>query len=97
MPTLADSHHATRVAHLLHQRGRTHLRARKYGVAVFVESGPAKDPVRHFRLRRDAVSLWCLDIATHTGRWERTPFRAPLDDLVNTVIDNFPWTLTPIV
>jgi hypothetical protein len=35
-------------------------------------------------------------MATHTGRWERTPFRATLDQLVNTVVDNFPWTLTPI-
>ena len=72
------------------------MRARKHGAAVIVESGPTADPVKHFRIRRDTVHLWLLDMATHTGRWERTPFRASLDDLVSTVLDTFPWTLAPI-
>jgi hypothetical protein len=96
VPPTAEPHHATRVASLLHKRGGAHLRARKYGTAVIVESGPATDPVKHIRLRRDTVHLWCLDVAHHTGRWERTPFRASLDDLVRTVLDDFAWTLTPI-
>jgi hypothetical protein len=29
--------------------------------------------------------------ADHRGRWERTPFRAYLDELVARVLDNFPW------
>ena len=91
----AEPHHADHVEDLLHQRGAAHLRARKYGSAVLVESGPSNDPVKHFRLRRDTVHLWCLDMASR-GRWERTPFRANLDDLVQTVLDDFPWTLTPI-
>ena len=92
----AKPHHAHRVEDLLHQRGAAHLRARKYGSAVLVESGPTDDPVKHFRLRRDTVHLWWLDMANHRGRCERTPFRAHLDDLVQTVLDDFPWTLTPI-
>lgn len=92
----ADPHHATRVEDLLHQRGAEHLRARKYGAAVLVESGPAADAVKHFRLRRDTGHLWLLDMANHQGRWEKTPFRASLDELVQTVLDDFPWTLTPI-
>ena len=40
----AEAHHATQVVKLLHQQGGTHLRARKYGTAVIVESGPANDP-----------------------------------------------------
>jgi hypothetical protein len=63
---------------------------------VTVESGPIADPIKHFRLRRDAVHLWRLDMATHTGRWETTPFRAQLDELVTMVLTDFPWTLTPI-
>jgi hypothetical protein len=35
-------------------------------------------------------------MANHTGRCERTPFRAVLDELVGMVVDSFPWTLTPI-
>jgi hypothetical protein len=92
----AEAHHATRVQTLLHQRGAAHLRARKRGATVIVESGPAADPVRHFRLRRDTVHLWYLDMATHTGRWQTTPFRAYLDELVAMVVDSFPWTLAPV-
>lgn len=92
----ADPYDAERVEELLHQCGATHLRAHKYGSAVLVESGPVADPIKHFRVRRDTVHLWCLDMADHRGRWERTPFRASLDELVQTVVENFPWVLTPI-
>lgn len=96
MPLTAEPHHATRVEDQLRRCGGSHLRARKYGATVIVESGPTSNPVKHFRLRRDTVHLWRLDMATHTGRWERTPFRASLDELVGIVVDSFPWTLTPI-
>ena len=92
----ADPHHATRVQEALHAAGATHLRARKHGAAVMVESGPEDDPVKHFRVRRETVHLWCLDMANHRGRWERTPFRQPIEDLVLMVLEQFPWTLTPI-
>lgn len=95
-PPAAEPHHATKVESMLHRCGAAHLRARKRGPAVIVESGPAADPVKHFRLRRDTVHLWRLDMATHTGRWEATPFRAQLQELVTMVLESFPWTLTPI-
>ena len=91
----AEPHDASHVEDLLHQRGATHLRARKYGSAVLVESGPINDPIKHFRLRRETVHLWWLDIADHRDRWERTPLRASLDDLVQAVVDDFPWTISP--
>ncbi len=92
----AEPHHTTQVTKLLHQNGAKHLRTRKHGAAVIVESGPTADPTKHFRLRRDTVHLWRLDMATHTGRWEATPFRAQLQELVTMVLESFPWTLTPI-
>ena len=90
----AEPDHADRVLSLLHDRGVEHVRARKYGAAVIVESGPDGEPVKHFRLRRDTVHLWSLDMADHRGCWERTPFREGLDDLVSMVVEQFPWTLT---
>jgi hypothetical protein len=98
MPTkeVAEPYHAERVEELLHDAGVKHARARKYGASVIVESGPVRDPVKHFRIRRDTVHLWCLDMANHRGQWERTPFRKNLDELVVLVIEAFPWTLTPI-
>ncbi len=91
----AEPHHADRVVRLLHKHGVGHARARKYGAAVIVESGPDNEPTKHFRLRRDTVHLWLLDMADHRGRWERTPFRENLDNLVSMVVERFPWTLTP--
>jgi hypothetical protein len=35
-------------------------------------------------------------MATHTGRWEPTPFRGQLGELVTMVVESFPWTLAPI-
>lgn len=92
----ADSYHPGHVEDFLHARGLKHLRARKHGAAVIVESGPVDDPVKHIRLRRDTVHLWLLDIADHRGRWERTPFRDQIDNLLATVAQTFPWVLSPV-
>lgn len=92
----AEPYDAQRVLDLLHNAGAKHLRARKYGGAIIVESGPEEDPIKHFRVRRDTVHLWCLDVADHRGRWERTPFRDQLHDLVGTVLTTFPWILSGV-
>ncbi|MCH9682257.1 MAG: hypothetical protein K0V04_12535 [Deltaproteobacteria bacterium] len=81
---------------MLHDHGAKHLWARRRGTAVLVQSGPENDPVKHFRLHRDTVHLWRLDMAGRGGRWEKTPFRDNLDTLVSLVVENFPWTLTEI-
>ena len=90
----AEDDHSDLVEDQLHALGFPHLRARKYGASVIVESGPTADPMMHFRVRRDTVHLWLLDIADHRDRWERTPYREHLKDLVQLVTDQFPWTLT---
>jgi hypothetical protein len=92
----AEPHQASRVASLLHEQGAEHLRARCYGATIIVESGPDDDPVKHFRLRRDTVHLWCLDMSGRGDRWERTHLRGNLDELVSAVVEEFPWTLTEI-
>ena len=92
----AESHHASRVEALLHEHDVMHIRARKYGATVIVESGPEDDPVRHLRLRRDTVHLWRLDIAGRGGRWESTPLRGNIESLVSAVVEEFPWALTEI-
>ena len=92
----AEDHDPQTVERLLHARQLNHLRGRKYGAAVIVESGPKDDPVKHLRLTRETVHLWLLDIADHRGRWERTPERGSLEDLVTLVMDTFPWTLQPV-
>lgn len=80
----------------LRKLGFEHLRVRKRGDLLIVESGPVADPSPHARFRRETVNLWRLEMPTHTGRWEVTPFRDLLDRLVQDLVTNFPWTLTPL-
>jgi hypothetical protein len=93
----AESWDPAAVEKRLHDRGLSHLRARKHGAAVIVESGPEDRPWKHFRLRRDTVHLWWLDVAGRGERWEKTPFRAQRDELVDMVVESFPWTVQDVL
>ncbi len=73
-----------------------HIRVRRRSDLLTLESGPTRDPVRHARLRRDTVHLWRLEMATHTGRWQKTPFRDQLEALLELLVSAFPWTLTAL-
>jgi hypothetical protein len=70
-----------------------HIRVRQRAALITLESGPPADPVLHARLRRLAVNFWQLEMATHTGRWEPTPFRAARNELLEILLGNFGWTL----
>lgn len=73
-----------------------HLRARRRGRVVTIESGPARDAVRHARFRRDTQWLWLLELPAKGGRWDRTPYRDQLENLMALIETEFPWTLAPI-
>ena len=73
-----------------------HLRVRRRGDLLTLESGPRRDPIRHARFRRDTVHLWRLEMATHTGRWQKTPFRDRLEALLELLVSAFPWTLAAL-
>lgn len=96
MPRHAEFYHPGHVEDFLHDRGFKHLRARKRGPAVIVESGPKKGAIKHIRVRRDTVHLWLVDIANHRGKWERTPFRGLLDEVLGLVAETFPWVLSDV-
>lgn len=81
---------------LLTRKGLTHLRVRRSGVLLTVESGPEDDPERHVRFRRHGAHIWTLEVANHAGRWEPTPFRGQIEHLVDVVIADFPWMVEPI-
>lgn len=75
--------------------GLEHLRARKRGLLLTIESGPKGDVVPHFRARRDTVNLWLLEFPGRRG-WESTPFRDTLDNLLELVVTQFPWAVAPV-
>ena len=94
----AEEAHATELRTLLSTFPELiHLRVRRRADLLTIESGPLDDPIQHARLRRVAVHLWTLDAATHGGQWQPTGLRGHLDQLVNALIADFGWLLTPIV
>lgn len=79
-----------------HHADLKHIRVRKRGELLVIESGPDDDPVAHARLRRTTKQWWTLDMGTHSGKWERTPFRATRDELLDVLVTQFGWTLIDI-
>lgn len=73
--------------------GLEHLRVRERAELLIIESGPTDRPIAHARARRLATNLWQLEMATHMNRWQPTPFHAPLSELLELLVESFPWTL----
>jgi hypothetical protein len=74
-----------------------HLRVRRRGGVLTIESGPKNDAVLHARLRRVTKHLWTAEVATHMGAWQPSGLRAQLPDIARTLQERFPWILAPIV
>jgi hypothetical protein len=92
----AEESHVYVVREALAAQSFAHLRVRRRGDLVIIESGPKHEPIGHARFRRVTVHLWCMEMATHTGRWQPTPLRDQLQRLVEMLINNFGWVLTPV-
>ena len=43
------------------------------------------DDEEHARLTLVGRDIWGLSLPRHTGRWEKTPFLGPLDDVYDTL------------
>ena len=82
--------------HFAKHEALRHLRPRRRGRVVTIESGPADEPVAHARFRRDTVHLWWLEMPARGGLWDRTPYRDLIEHLMATLAEVFPWTLSPI-
>ena len=93
----AEPWDAEAVEGLLHENGLTHLAVRKRGAVLTIESGPPKDRFPRARLRRVSVHLWQLEMPTHSGRWERTPYRVLRDEIVQILMADFGWTLADVL
>ena len=74
----------------------THLRVRRRADVLTIESGPADDAYAHARLRRVTVQYWRLEMPTHSGKWELTPYRGQLGEVVRLLVESFPWTIAPL-
>lgn len=90
---LAEDYHADEFQEDLANHGFKHLRVRRRGDVLTIESGPKTNRFPHARVRRETVHLWRLEMPTSTGRWETTPVRDVLDTLVAILVSVFPWAL----
>lgn len=92
----ADEDHLDDVEDFLERHKQwKHLRARRRGDAIIIESGPKSDVSTHVRLRRISAQRWSLDISDHLGRWEPTPYEAALEPLLKQIATEFAWVLEP--
>jgi hypothetical protein len=83
---------ADEVLDLLRQGGYARATARvRSDLVTLLTLEPEPWPLARFR--RVAVHLWLLEMPTHTNRWQPTPYRAPLDVLVDKLVTEFPWTI----
>jgi len=73
-----------------------HLRARRRGRLVTIESGPPDDAAPHARFRRDTVHLWLLEMPDRGNAWDRTPYRDTVENLMALLETKFAWTLATV-
>lgn len=66
-----------------------HLQVKRRGDSLTIYSGAASDLHLHARLTHLGKGHWGLSLPLHTGRWERTPFMATMDELVATITSGF--------
>jgi hypothetical protein len=92
----AEDSHAIAARRFLRERGGlSHIRARCRADVLTLESGRDDDPIPHARLRREGVHLWRLEMPTSSGRWEKTPHRAQLGEVLDLLADAYGWMLAP--
>jgi len=90
----ADETHLDEVEDFLESRTQyKHLKARRRGDAIIIESGAKADPSTHARLRRISAQRWSLEMADHRGRREPTPYTGTLESLLTQLASDFPWAL----
>lgn len=73
--------------------GLSHLRVTKRGDSLSILSGETGDTMKHARLTYLGSNEWGLSLPTHTGRWEPTPFTGTMDDILDTLTNNFGFYL----
>ena len=78
----------------LQKRELYHLRVDKRGANIVVYSNGENGKENRCRFTYIKTGLFILSMANYSGRWEATPFEGSLDELVEMVIEQFPWTLT---
>ncbi len=81
------------VNRLLEQKGLEHLKvtARGKSIAIYSEHEGVKE--NRCRFTYDKADIFILSMAGHNGKWEQTPFEGTIEELLEMILTQFPWTL----
>lgn len=82
------------VAQFLRERGLNHLKvtSRSRHVVIYSEE-PDGEKVSRIRFCAVDHNQFRMDVTTHPGRWEPTPYEGPLLQLCDIALTDFPWIL----
>lgn len=73
--------------------GLAHVRARKVGETITLESGPARGAMKHARLRRVSAQLWTIEMPVR-GKWYATGVRARKGVILEQLLKTASWMLS---
>ena len=94
MPTPSLNIEKMFVQNKLQERELYHLSVDKRGANIVVYSSGENGKENRCRFTYIKTGLFVLNMANHSGRWEATPFEGSLDELLEMVIEQFPWTFS---
>ena len=77
------------------QDGLGHLTVRKYGAHLILESEGQDGSRKHARFTAVSRQYWTIGFPDHRGRWEKTPYRGTLREMLDLTMTAFPWMLVP--
>ena len=77
----------------LNDIGMHHLTVAKHSPCLRVDATDEVGAYPIFRLRRSTVHLWTLEFPTSRNRWETTPYRDTIPNLLKLVVNDFGWIL----
>jgi len=78
----------------LQENQLTHLHVTIRGNNIVVYSEYEKHKENRCRFTQIQTGLYIMNMADHRGKWELTPFEGLLNELLQMLIEQFPWVLT---
>ncbi|QQK76250.1 hypothetical protein HUG15_12240 [Salicibibacter cibarius] len=79
----------------LEQQGLTHLNVRKHGNHLVIYSVEDGERVNRARLTKVSTQYYQLGMANHRGKWESTPFKGIMEEIIDLLINDFAFAIAP--
>ncbi|WP_373894351.1 hypothetical protein ACUL41_00245 [Virgibacillus natechei] len=80
---------------ILERKGFIHLNVRKHGDHLVIYSTEDGEKVNRARLTKVTAQYYQIGMADHRGRWESTPFRGTMEEMVTLLTTDFNFALAP--